>query len=32
MFETKEAAETIKFVDDYCEWYRKLFPEDINLG
>jgi len=27
MFEAREAAETIKFVDDYCEWYRKLFPE-----
>ncbi len=21
------AAETIKFVGNYCEWYRKLFPE-----
>ena len=27
MFWGREAAETIKFVDDYCEWYRKLFPE-----
>lgn len=27
MFGAREAAETIKFVDDYCEWYRKLFPE-----
>ena len=27
MFEGREPAETIKFVDDYCEWYRKLFPE-----
>ena len=27
MFEGREPTETIKFVDDYCEWYRKLFPE-----
>ncbi len=27
MFGARVAAETIKFVDDYCEWYRKLFPE-----
>lgn len=27
MFWGREAAPTIKFVDDYCEWYRKLFPE-----
>lgn len=27
MVEPREAAETIKFVDDYCEWYRTLFPE-----
>ncbi len=27
MFGEREPAETIKFVDDYCEWYRKLFPE-----
>jgi SRSO17 transposase len=27
MFGGREAASTIKFVDDYCEWYRKLFPE-----
>ena len=27
MFEPREPAETIKFVDDYCEWYRNLFPE-----
>jgi SRSO17 transposase len=27
MFGSREPAETIKFVDDYCEWYRKLFPE-----
>jgi len=27
MFGAREAVETIKFVDDYCQWYRKLFPE-----
>ena len=27
MVEPREAAPTIKFVDDYCQWYRKLFPE-----
>ena len=27
MFGGRKPAETIKFVDDYCEWYRKLFPE-----
>lgn len=27
MFGVREPAETIKFVDDYCEWYIKLFPE-----
>ena len=27
MFGSREPAETIRFVDDYCEWYRKLFPE-----
>lgn len=27
MFGAREPAKTIKFVDDYCEWYRKLFPE-----
>jgi SRSO17 transposase len=27
MFEQREPAETIKSVDDYCEWYRTLFPE-----
>ena len=27
MFRAREAATTIKFVDEYCEWYRKLFPE-----
>ena len=27
MFAEREAASTIKFVDDYCQWYRTLFPE-----
>jgi SRSO17 transposase len=27
MFGGRDLAATIKFVDDYCEWYRKLFPE-----
>jgi len=27
MFGSREPAETIKFVDDYCQWYRELFPE-----
>ena len=27
MFGSRKPAETIKFVDDYCQWYRKLFPE-----
>jgi SRSO17 transposase len=27
MFGARVAVETIKFVDDYCQWYRKLFPE-----
>lgn len=27
MFEARKPVETIKFVDDYCQWYRKLFPE-----
>lgn len=27
MFGARVAGETIKFVDDYCQWYRKLFPE-----
>jgi len=27
MFGAREPASTIKFVDDYCQWYRKLFPE-----
>lgn len=27
MFGGRDPAETIKFVDDYCEWHRKLFPE-----
>jgi SRSO17 transposase len=27
MVEPREPAATIKFADDYCEWYRSLFPE-----
>lgn len=27
MVERREPTGTIKFVDDYCEWYRTLFPE-----
>lgn len=27
MVERGLPANTIKFVDDYCEWYRHLFPE-----
>ncbi len=27
MFEAREPVKTIKFVDDYCEWYGKLFLE-----
>jgi SRSO17 transposase len=27
MVEPREPAPTIKFVDDYCQWYQYLFPE-----
>lgn len=27
MVEPRVPAATIKFVDDYCQWYRHLFPE-----
>jgi hypothetical protein len=27
MVEPRDPVETIKFVDDYCEWYKTLFPE-----
>lgn len=27
MFEARGAVPTIKFVDDYCQWYKNLFPE-----
>jgi len=27
MFAERKPASTIKFVDDYCQWYRTLFPE-----
>jgi hypothetical protein len=31
MFGAREPASTIKFLDDYCQWYKKLFPEVIPL-
>lgn len=27
MVEPRKPTSTIKFVDDYCQWYRKIFPE-----
>jgi SRSO17 transposase len=27
MVEPRLPSPTIKFVDDYCKWYQKLFPE-----
>jgi SRSO17 transposase len=27
MVKPRPAAPTVKFIDDYCEWYRDLFPE-----
>jgi SRSO17 transposase len=27
MFGAREPASARKLVDDYCQWYRKLFPE-----
>jgi len=27
MVEPRVPAPTIKFVDDYCQWYQTLFPE-----
>ena len=27
MFGAREPASTIKFLDDCCQWYKKLFPE-----
>jgi hypothetical protein len=27
MIAPREARPTVKFVDEYCEGYRKLFPE-----
>lgn len=27
MTEPRESTGTIKFVDDYCQWYKKVFPE-----
>jgi SRSO17 transposase len=27
MTEARPAKPTVKFVDDYCQWYESLFPE-----
>ncbi|MBW4689382.1 MAG: transposase [Komarekiella atlantica HA4396-MV6] len=27
MFESRPAAPTVKFVDEYCQWYKKLFSD-----
>ena len=27
MTEPRPAKPTVKFVDDYCQWYESLFPE-----
>ncbi len=27
MIEPRSAAPTVKFVDDYCQWYKKLFSD-----
>lgn len=27
MVEPRSSAPTVKFVDEYCQWYEKLFPE-----
>jgi SRSO17 transposase len=27
MTERRQAAPTVKFVDEYCQWYQRLFPE-----
>ena len=27
MVKPREAQETVKFIDEYCEMYRDLFPE-----
>ncbi|NEQ25647.1 MAG: hypothetical protein F6K28_42625 [Microcoleus sp. SIO2G3] len=27
MTERHQAAPTVKFVDEYCQWYQQLFPE-----
>jgi hypothetical protein len=27
MTEQRQAKLTVKFVDDYCQWYESLFPE-----
>ncbi|MDZ8109355.1 MAG: IS701 family transposase, partial [Nostoc sp. DedQUE12a] len=27
MFESRPAVPTVKFVDEYCQWYKKLFSD-----
>ena len=27
MIEPRKGAKTVKFVDEYCQWYRKLFSD-----
>ena len=27
MTERRKASPTVKFVDEYCQWYQQLFPE-----
>jgi hypothetical protein len=27
MTEPRSAKPTVKFVDDYCQWYQPIFPE-----
>jgi hypothetical protein len=27
MTERRQAKPTVKFVDEYCQWYQQLFPE-----
>jgi SRSO17 transposase len=27
MVQPRPAAPTVKFVDEYCQWYKKLFPD-----
>lgn len=27
MIELRRVAKTVKFVDEYCQWYKKLFSD-----